>query len=323
MSNQQIQKVKVKRLAHVGLWTNDIQAQARFYHRVLGLDLYTHAEGSLEQHLEEEESTLFLSLNEEMHCLSIFNDTRTQPTNSRHSTTPQSPLHHLSFVVDTDAELAAMAVRLQMSGVELAFEPRDGAPDLGDSLWLTDPDGNRVEIAVAPDELYTANTSNRKTRRSLQRPYALQHVSLRTRNLEAMVEFYTESLGFDISDWLLRERAWLRCNSDHHSLVLIEGPTGIENIGFTIADGNELLLWADYLSHQQIRILWGPGRHGVGDDLFLHFPDNDGIHIELSAGLRQYFDRDVTTPPRLWHTRETALNLWGAVPSWLREEARS
>lgn len=322
MSNQQIQKVKVKRLVHVGLWATDMQAQARFYHRVLGLDLYTNAEGSLEQHLEEEDSALYLALNEEMHCLSIFNDTRSQPMNGRRPA-PRSPLHHVSFAVDTDAELAAMAARLQMSGIELSFEPRDGAPDLGDSLWLNDPDGNRVEIAVMPDELYTAVAANRKTRRSLLRPYTLQHISLRTQRLEEMVEFYTEALGFDISDWLLRERAWLRCNSDHHSLVLVEGQSGIENIGFTIADGSELLRWADYLSHQQVPILWGPGRHGVGDDLFLHFPDSDGLHVELSAGLRQYFDRDVTTPPRLWHTRETALNLWGAVPSWLREESHT
>ena len=30
MSEQQIQKVKVKRLAHIGLWTTDALAQARF-----------------------------------------------------------------------------------------------------------------------------------------------------------------------------------------------------------------------------------------------------------------------------------------------------
>ncbi len=39
MSEQQIQKVKVKRLAHVGLWATDVATQARFYRQVLGLDL--------------------------------------------------------------------------------------------------------------------------------------------------------------------------------------------------------------------------------------------------------------------------------------------
>ncbi|MBV8696042.1 MAG: hypothetical protein JO183_11205, partial [Ktedonobacteraceae bacterium] len=48
--------------------------------------------------------------------------------------------------------------------------------------------------------------------------------------------------------------------------------------------------------------------------------DAEGIHIELSAELQQYYDRDVTTPPRLWHTRSSAYNLWAALPNWMREE---
>jgi hypothetical protein len=72
-----------------------------------------------------------------------------------------------------------------------------------------------------------------------------------------------------------------------------------------------------------VPILWGPGRHGAGNDLFLRFADPEGIHIELSTEMQQYYDQDVTIPPRLWHTRAMALNLWGMMPSWLREEAKS
>ena len=55
---------------------------------------------------------------------------------------------------------------------------------------------------------------------------------------------------------------------------------------------------------------------------FLRVADAEGIHIELSAELQQYYDRDVTTPPRLWHTRPMALNLWGSMPAWMREEVK-
>jgi len=70
-----------------------------------------------------------------------------------------------------------------------------------------------------------------------------------------MVEFYTEALGFDISDWLLRECVWLRCNSDHHTLILMRGKPDIDHIGYSIPAGPELLAWADYLSRQQTAIL--------------------------------------------------------------------
>jgi catechol-2,3-dioxygenase len=317
VSNQQIQKVKVKRLAHVGLWTNDVLAQTRFYRQILGLDLRSTSEGITNQDPELEDTNMFLALGEDHHCLALFSDTR--PATGRKPVS-RTPLHHLSFEVDTDAELAALAARLQISGIDLTLEPRDGNPELGDTLWFNDPDGNRIEISVTSDDLLSTSASAVQGRRALLQPYNLQHVALNTQNLGSMVEFYTEALGFDISDWLLRECAWLRCNTDHHTIMFLQGKPGIDHIGYRIADGAEFLRWADHLSHHRVPILWGPGRHGAGNDLFLRFADTESIHIELSAGIQQYYDSDVTAPPRLWHTRLMALNLWGALPSWIQEE---
>src|SRR5947209_15033097 len=98
-----------------------------------------------------------------------------------------------------------------------------------------------------------------------------------------MVEFYIVALGFDVSDCLLREAVWLRCNHNHHTLVLLRGKQDIDHVGYSIAGGSELLGWADNLSRQQVPVLWGPGRHGPGNDLFLRFPDMVGLHMELSA----------------------------------------
>lgn len=320
MSNQQIQKVKVKRLAHVGLWANDILAQVRFYRQILGFDLHSVAEEHQGAEQDLEDTNVFLSSGTEHHSLSLFSDTRPTTTNGR-KPAPRPQLHHLSFEVDTDAELAALAARLNMSGIELTLSARDGDPDLGDTLWFHDPDGNLIEIAVAPDDLLTRSTTTAR-RQNLLHPYGIQHVALNTPHLENMVDFYTEALGFDISDWLLRESVWLRCNSNHHTIVFMQGNPGIDHIGYTIGDGQELLRWADHLGRQQVPLLWGPGRHGAGNDLFLQVADPEGIRVELSAEGQQFYDQDVTTPPRLWHTRASAFNLWGALPSWMSEEVQ-
>jgi catechol 2,3-dioxygenase-like lactoylglutathione lyase family enzyme len=321
MSNQQIQKVKVKRLAHVGLWASDILTQVRFYRQVLGFDLHSVAEEHADAEQDLEDTNIFLSLGAEHHSLGLFTDTRPVATNGR-KPAPRPQLHHLSFEVDTDAELAALAARLNMSGIELTLSARDGDPDLGDTLWFHDPDNNLIEIAVAPDDLLTRSTSSAARRQNLLHPYGIQHIALKTPHLETMVEFYTEALGFDISDWLLRECAWLRCNSNHHTIIFMQGNPGIDHIGYTIGGGEELLQWADHLGRQQVPIFWGPGRHGAGNDLFLQIADTEGIHVELSTESQQFYDQDVTTPPRLWHTRASAFNLWGALPSWMQEEVK-
>jgi catechol-2,3-dioxygenase len=324
MSEQQIQKVRIKRLAHVGLWASDVAAQTRFYRQILGFNLRATEYPSSNEDIEFEDANTFLSLGDEHHCLALFNDTRGGASNGRSASGSSglSRLHHISFEVDTDAELAALAARLQKSGIESGLRTRDGNPEVGDTLWFSDPDGNAIEISVAPDDSLTMPPGSSEGRRARLHPHALQHLAIRTPRLESMVEFYTEALGFDISDWLLRESVWLRCNSDHHTIILMQGKQDVDCIGYGIAAGVELLVWADYLSRQQRPILWGPGRHGAGNDLFLRFADGEGIHIELSAELQQYFDRDVTTPPRLWHSRSGALNLWGVMPPWIREEAR-
>ncbi len=320
MSNQQIQKVKVKHVAHVGLWTADVAAQVRFYHRVVGLVPHITASLQAERDLDFDEANVFLDLSSGEQCLGFFNDIRPIVANGR-KPVQRSQIHHLSFTVDSDAELAALAARMKMSGIELTLQPRSIDPEQGDTLWLNDPDGNLLEIGVASDTLFAPTSS--RSRFSRLTPLALQHVALYTNRLEEMVEFYTDSLGFDISDWLLRESAWLRCNTNHHALILTQGKPGIDHIGFSVTNGPELLQWADQLSVNQVPVLWGPGRHGAGNDLFIRFADSDRVHVELSTELQQYYDRDVTTPPRLWHTRTTALNLWGGLPTWIREEVHA
>src|SRR6184192_1586032 len=76
MSEQQIQKVKVKRLAHVGLWSSDVAAQARFYRQVLGLDLRNTVDSSTDQDIDLENASVFLSLGDEHHSVGLFSDTR-------------------------------------------------------------------------------------------------------------------------------------------------------------------------------------------------------------------------------------------------------
>jgi catechol 2,3-dioxygenase-like lactoylglutathione lyase family enzyme len=322
MSDQQIQKVKVTRLAHVGLWTSDVAAQTRFYRQVMGFDLRAAEPGIAGQELEFEDANVFLSLGNEGHCLGLFSETRQATGNSRVSGL-HTRLHHLAFEVDTNAELAAFAARLKQSGVEITLGERDSYIESSDTLWFNDPDNNRVGISVAPDDAFTLSTTTSQAQRMHLRPHDLQHLALQTSRLEIMVEFYTEALGFDISDWLLRESVWLRCNDDHHTLMLTKGKSqNIDHIGYSIPGGSEVLAWADYLAREQTSILWGPGRHGAGNDLFLRFADADGNQIELSAELQQYHDQDATTPPRLWHSRPAALNLWGVMPGWVHEEVR-
>src|SRR5437763_9377426 len=83
VSDQQIQKVKVKRLAHVGLWTTDVVAQTRFYRQVLGFDLRNTMNNPSDQDVDLENVNVFLSLGDEHHSTAFFSDTRPNASNGR------------------------------------------------------------------------------------------------------------------------------------------------------------------------------------------------------------------------------------------------
>ena len=63
----------------------------------------------------------------------------------------------------------------------------------------------------------------------------------------------------------------------------------------------------DYFSEKNIKIIWGPGRHGPGNNLFIFIEDLDKNWIEFSAELEIIHDREL----RKWPKSDKTLNLWG------------
>ena len=53
--------------------------------------------------------------------------------------------------------------------------------------------------------------------------------------------------------------------------------------------------------------MWGPGRHGPGNNIFIFITDPDENWIEISAELEVIYDRDTVD----WPQHPRTLNKWG------------
>ena len=92
---------------------------------------------------------------------------------------------------------------------------------------------------------------------------------------------------------------------------------GIDHYCFEVRDWNELKVWCDTLAADDVRVSWGPGRHGPGNNLFIMFDDPDDIHIELSCEMERFWDDNATYgEPRNWASELRTVNLWGPAPEW-------
>jgi len=141
-----------------------------------------------------------------------------------------------------------------------------------------------------------------------------------------VTKFYCDVLGFRVSDWMADFFSFLRCGPDHHTINLVEtGSNRHFHTAFELRDWAHLQTACDYLSLNGYQLLWGPGRHGIGHNLFAYHRSPAGLITETFAELDRmneelgYFEprpwhRDNPQKPKVWPKDPSAANLWGIMP---------
>ena len=141
------------------------------------------------------------------------------------------------------------------------------------------------------------------------------HITLRTDRRAELEPFLVDVLGFRMTDTLGDRVSWLRCDVDHHGIAIIDAAeTVLHHYAFELENWGAIERYCDHLAFLGKRLVWGPGRHGPGRNLFTYIPDPDNTIVEGYADLLQVYD-EANYAPIDWKERgETALNLWGPAP---------
>ncbi len=166
-----------------------------------------------------------------------------------------------------------------------------------------DPDGNQIVIGLARHD----------TDESQGMHAPLQHLTLATFDVKAIEDFYTKTLGFLVSDRVINDKGdvatcFMRSNHEHHTLGCFKSNRkGIDHHSYEAGEWIRIRDWSDRFGSMEIPLMWGPGRHGPGNNLFIFIEDPDGNWIEVSAELEVMYDR----PVKHWPHGERTLNQWG------------
>ncbi|WP_406424942.1 VOC family protein [Streptomyces sp. NBC_01589] len=186
-------------------------------------------------------------------------------------------------------------------------------PGGGQSVALLDPSGLPVRVVHCAEQLpalpeqqpliLNFGTDHRRTN-ATQRPprepsrvQRLGHVVLETRVFARTLDWYLDTLGMIVSDFLFldgqRERgptmAFIRCDQgglavDHHTLALHLGPgTGYVHSAYQVTDLDAIGAGGEYLAERGYKRSWGIGRHIQGSQLFDYWRDPDHFMLEHFA----------------------------------------
>ncbi|MFF8029074.1 VOC family protein [Streptomyces sp. NPDC007896] len=188
-----------------------------------------------------------------------------------------------------------------------------GVPGGGQSIALLDPSGLPVRVVHCAEQLpalpeqepliLNFGTDHRRTN-ATQRPprepsriQRLGHVVLETRVFARTLDWYLDTLGMIVSDFLFLDgqrgrgptMTFIRCDQgsvavDHHTLALHLGPgTGYVHSAYQVTDLDAIAAGGEYLAERGYRRSWGIGRHIQGSQLFDYWRDPDHFMLEHFA----------------------------------------
>jgi catechol 2,3-dioxygenase len=230
-------------------------------------------------------------------------------------------LHHLCYGAP-GPDFGRVRESLRDAGVPEMDAPR-GAPEGG--IWVRDPDGNAVNVrdetlpeipADPPVRLNGPGYVQREVTRGYPprglrvTPRKLGHVLLFTPDMERLTRFYIEALGMKLSDRSRGIIAFLRCNTDHHTLALLSSHApGFHHGSFQVGSVDEIAMGAVHMAERGWQPGWGLGRHVIGSNFFYYLRDPWGSFGEY------YFDLDYIPEGCAWEPRdfppEDSLYVWG------------
>ncbi len=264
--------IQVRRLGHATFSTPDMDEQIAYWRDVIGLQM-------IEQ---SKDYALFATkLGQEAIAVERGMD---------------SQLKRLSFQVAPDSDLGELAANLQGHGIT-SERREDISPGVREAITFTDPKGTLVEI-FADYRFHAVDSSDTGIS-----PLKFGHVAYRVDDVQNATDFYTDVLGFRVSDWMGDYFSFMRCGVDHHTVNFVHSDTPmLHHIAFEVKDWGDLHRSCEILLKHRIPLVWGPLRHIVGHNIAAYHRNGDSVRVEMFCEMDQMKDEELGYwDPRPWH----------------------
>lgn len=228
---------------------------------------------------------------------------------------------HISFVVDDLAALAHAEATLAVAGVDCERVERS-------PLWRHQPatrfrslDGSTIEltpgvkIAMPMSELLTSPSAPAPA------PLCFDHAIMRQADVNAGIEHALDTLGLRESGRIIAPDgvpllAFFRGSILFHCYgVARSDRNGLHHYQFTLKNDRAVIAAYEAMSKDPaIEMLWGPVRHGCGQNVAFYFRDQLGNVVEYSAEEELILD-DAAYEVLHWPVQNPrATDEWGTEP---------
>jgi catechol-2,3-dioxygenase len=255
-------------IGHVALRTRDLDRAVFMATNVMGL-----------REVERRDDWVYLTHGAEHHTL-------------MYRAAAEDAVDHIGLEAAGEEGLATVRERVALRGLEVVSDGplypgvTDGFAFVGDGGFVYD-----VSTGVARDQPSFHPTG--------VRPQRLGHINLHPEDPDAARAFFEDVLDFRLSDTITGQGYFLRCNSEHHGVALLRGRGTLHHHAWQVESIADLGRLADLLDEQRIDLLWGPLRHGAGNNVAAYFAEPAGTVVEFYADMEHIYD-EASFVPRTW-----------------------
>jgi 3,4-dihydroxy-9,10-secoandrosta-1,3,5(10)-triene-9,17-dione 4,5-dioxygenase len=278
----------VRALGYLGLESADVEQWTVFATEVLGLMVAPHSNPDVVQ----------LKMDDWSHRWSVTSGERDR-------------LAYTGWEVADAMTLERLAERITASGIEVTGGTDDELERrrVRRMVWCLDPSGMRVELFHTPVFDHVRFVSPAGVPRFVTGDLGIGHVVLLADDFEGSFAFYTDLLGFRLSDSMSLDGMRLRflhTNGRHHSLALATHHSSrLAHLMLEVGSVDEVGYCLDRCLAHQVPISQTLGRHT--NDLMLSFYMKAPKGFEVEFGCQ---GRVINTSS--WATSEiTAVSTWG------------
>lgn len=218
---------------------------------------------------------------------------------------PRRALLALAIGVDDGDDLGRVAGSLAKLGVTVERDPRslravDAVTGIGVELVIEPRIAQKPPVRVEtnlPGDAVRIDARSPAVPPAVSKPRRLQHVVVTSSDPAASRRFFTEGIGFQVSDEIAGIGAsFMRCSTDHHNVLVQPGPFSfLHHTAWEMDDVDAVgRAAAAMVAGDASRHVWGLGRHAIGSNYFWYLRDPAGNFAEYSS------DLDVITDAEAW-----------------------
>jgi predicted enzyme related to lactoylglutathione lyase len=274
---------RVTEIRYVGYAVADFAAEQAFYVNDWGLEVAASAEGLV---------WLRAQGHDEHHVVRL----RQAEANS---------VDVIAMAADSRGDVDALHGNVVDAGCRIVHAPKElDSPGGGYGFRFFSPDGLPFEISSD-----VARGPSRQLARWEGIPQKISHIVLHSPDHKALMQFFSDVLGFRTSDWLGDFMGFLRCNSAHHRVAVLPGPPCLNHVAYDMLTTDDVMRGMLRLKQHGTDIAWGPGRHTAGNNVFSYFVTPGGFAVEYTAELEEVdFD---THQDQVYTPAPLVMDQWG------------